>query len=57
LGSQASFLHFCTKLFFAAPANGFPSELTALLSQVSWASAEPTPTIIINAAIKTYFKA
>jgi hypothetical protein len=43
--------------FFAAPANGFPSELTALLSQVSWASAEPTPTTIINAAIKTYFKA
>src|SRR5262249_26546397 len=36
---QASRLHFLRKLVLAAPARGLPSLLTALLSQLSWASA------------------
>jgi hypothetical protein len=54
-GSQASFLHFWTKLFFAAPVSGFPAALTALLSHVSWASAEPMPSIMIAATMRTRF--
>src|SRR5213078_2319802 len=51
-GSQASRLHFATKLVFAAPASGLPSFETALLSHVpgACAAAEPMANAVSNVA-------
>src|SRR3974390_379154 len=49
LPSQASCLHFLTKLVFAAPESGLPSLLRALDSH-DWAIAVPTANDVMRAA-------
>jgi hypothetical protein len=55
LGSHASDLHFFKNEVFAAPASGLPSLPTALLSQLSCASADPMAKADISATIMTRF--
>src|ERR1044071_4594957 len=54
LPSQASCLHFLTKLVLAAPASGLPSLPTALVSQ-DCANAEPAANAVISAARRMRF--
>src|SRR4029077_4648701 len=54
LVSQASCLHFLTKLLLAAPESALPSFATALVSH-DWANAEPTANEEIRAARRIRF--
>ena len=52
LVAQESDMHFFMKDVLAAPASALPSLPTALVSQVSCATAEPTAKVATNAASK-----